>query len=283
MKPVRYGAAGQEKPGMIDGSGRLRDLSGMLDDITPEQLSDAALGRLGSLDASSLPEVTEPCRFAPPVAGIRKFTAIGLNYSDHAQEANMPIPTEPAVFSKATSCIAGANDDVMLPFGSTKLDWEVELGVVIGGQARHVREEDALASVAGYCVVNGVSERAFQFERGPTWDKGKGCGTFGPIGPWLVIKNEVPDPQSLSLLLDVNGVRMQDGNTRTMIFLIARIVSFVSRFITLQPGDVVTTGTPPGVGLGIKPVPRFLHEGDVMRLGIEGLGIQQQRVVAFKP
>jgi 2,4-diketo-3-deoxy-L-fuconate hydrolase len=267
---------------MIDDSGQVRDISRIINDISPEQLGDRALGLIRAADVTNFPLVPAPCRFGPPVSHVGKFLAIGLNYSDHALEANMPIPSEPVLFSKAVSCIVGSHDDVMMPKDSTKLDWEVELGVVIGTVARHVSEVDALQCVAGYCVVNDVSERAFQFERGPTWDKGKGCDTFGPIGPWLVTRDEVPDPQCLSLWLEVNGKRMQDGNTRTMIFTIPEIVSYVSRFVTLQPGDIISTGTPPGVGLGMKPTPQFLKQGDVMRLGIDGLGIQQQRVVEFR-
>jgi 2-keto-4-pentenoate hydratase/2-oxohepta-3-ene-1,7-dioic acid hydratase in catechol pathway len=282
MKLVRYGPCGQEKPGMIDENGRVRDISRIVNDICPEHLGDRALSLIRAADVDNFPVVTGPCRFGPPVSRVGKFLAIGLNYSDHALEANMPIPSEPVLFSKAVSCIVGSHDDVMTPKDSTKLDWEVELGVVIGTVARHVSEADALQYVAGYCVINDVSERAFQFERGPTWDKGKGCDTFGPIGPWLVTRDEVPDPQCLSLWLEVNGKRMQDGNTRTMIFTIPEIVSYVSRFVTLEPGDIISTGTPPGVGLGIKPTPQFLKQGDVMRLGIEGLGIQQQKVVEFR-
>ena len=282
MKLVRYGSPGLEKPGMIDASGRLRDISRIVNDIHPEHLNDVALGLIRDADPESFPLIVGPCRFGPPLSRIGKFLAIGLNYSDHAIESNMPIPAEPVLFSKAVSCIVGANDDVMMPMDATKLDWEVELGIVIGTTARYVAKADALNFVAGYCVINDVSERAFQFERGPTWDKGKGCDTFGPIGPWLVTRDEVPDAQCLSLWLEVNGQRMQDGNTRTMIFTVPEIVSYVSRFLTLQPGDIISTGTPPGVGLGIKPTPQFLKAGDVMRLGIDGLGIQQQTVIEFK-
>jgi 2,4-didehydro-3-deoxy-L-rhamnonate hydrolase len=281
MKLVRYGPCGQEKPGMIDQSGRLRDISRIVGDINPEQLNDIALSSIRDADLESFPIVAESCRFGTPISRIGKFLAIGLNYSDHAIEANMPIPLEPVLFSKAVSCIVGANDDVMMPLDASKLDWEVELGIVIGTTARHVTKTDALKFVAGYCVINDVSERGFQFERGPTWDKGKGCDTFGPIGPWLVTKDEIPDPQNLSLWLEVNGVRMQDGNTKTMIFTVPEIVSYVSQFVTLHPGDIISTGTPPGVGLGMKPTPQFLKVGDVMRLGIDGLGIQQQSVIQF--
>lgn len=287
MKLVRYGQPGKEKPGLIDAVGKLRDLSGVMTDITPDQLSDKALAKLAKLKTDTLPLVRGTKRFGPPLTGVGKFIAIGLNYADHAAEAGMPIPKEPIVFMKATSCIVGPDDDVMLPKGSKKSDWEVELGVVIGTRARYVSQKDALAHVAGYCVVNDVSEREYQIERGGTWDKGKGCDTFGPIGPWLVTRDEVPNPQSLAMWLDLNGQRMQTGNTRTMIFGVAKLVSYVSQFMTLEPGDIITTGTPPGVGMGIKkdgqPAPVFLKRGDVMSLGIEGLGTQTQQVVAFKP
>jgi len=281
MKLVRYGNPGKEKPGLIDAEGRLRDLSAVVPDIGPGQLGDAALARLRKLKTDKLPLVRGKPRFGAPVAGIGKFVAIGLNYSDHAAETGSPIPREPIVFMKATSCIQGANDPVMLPKGSVKSDWEVELGVVIGTRARHVSQKAALDHVAGYCVVNDVSEREFQLERGPQWDKGKGCDTFGPIGPWLVTRDEVENPQKLTLWLDLNGRRMQTGSTKTMIFGVAKLVSYVSQFMTLEPGDVITTGTPPGVGLGMKP-PVFLKKGDVMTLGIEGLGEQRQLVVPFK-
>ncbi|MBK6926594.1 MAG: fumarylacetoacetate hydrolase family protein [Comamonadaceae bacterium] len=280
MKLVRYGKPGKEKPGLIDSDGRLRDLSAVVADIGPDQLSDAALARLRKLKTDTLPLVKGSPRMGCPVAGIGKFIAIGLNYADHAAEAGMPIPAEPIVFMKATSCIQGPDDPVMLPKGSKKSDWEVELGVVIGRQARHVSQKDALSHVAGYCVVNDVSERAFQIERGGTWDKGKGCDTFGPIGPWLVTRDEIANPQRLDLWLDLNGHRMQNGNTRTMIFSVAKVVSYVSQFMTLMPGDVITTGTPPGVGMGMKP-PVFLKKGDVLTLGVQGLGTQRQLVVPF--
>jgi 2,4-diketo-3-deoxy-L-fuconate hydrolase len=280
MKLVRYGKPGKEKPGLIDSNGRLRDLSAVVADIGPDQLSDAALARLRKLKSDTLPLVKGSPRMGCPVAGIGKFIAIGLNYADHAAEAGMPIPAEPIVFMKATSCIQGPDDPVMLPKGSKKSDWEVELGVVIGAQARHVPQKDALSHVAGYCVVNDVSERAFQIERGGTWDKGKGCDTFGPIGPWLVTRDEIANPQRLDLWLDLNGRRMQNGNTRTMIFSVAKVVSYVSQFMTLMPGDVITTGTPPGVGMGMKP-PVFLKKGDVLTLGVQGLGTQRQVVVPF--
>lgn len=286
MKLVRYGPSGREKPGLIDADGVLRDLSGVVPDIGPAQLADAALARLRRLRPTSLPAVRGRRRLGCPVGGIGKFLAIGLNYADHAAESGMPIPREPIVFTKAISCIQGPDDDVVIPKGSKKTDWEVELGVVIGRTARQVAQKDALAHVAGYCVVNDVSEREFQLERGGSWDKGKGCDSFGPIGPWLVTRDEVPNPQRLDLWLDLNGTRMQAGSTRTMIFGVARLVSYVSRFITLHPGDVLATGTPPGVGMGQRdaagrPAPRFLRPGDVMTLGIDGLGQQRQRVIAY--
>ena len=286
MKLVRYGQPGKEKPGLIDADGKLRDLSGVIADVTPEHLSDKALAKLAKLKADKLPLVKGKKRFGPPVSRTGKFIAIGLNYADHAAESNMPIPKEPIVFMKSTTCIQGPDDDVMLPKGSKKTDWEVELGVVIGTRARYVSQKDALNYVAGYCTVNDVSEREYQLERGGTWDKGKGCDTFGPIGPWLVTRDEVPNPQNLSMWLDLNGERMQNGSTKTMIFGVAKLVSYVSQFMTLEPGDIITTGTPPGVGMGIKkdgkPAPVFLKRGDVMKLGIEGLGEQTQKVVAFK-
>jgi 2-keto-4-pentenoate hydratase/2-oxohepta-3-ene-1,7-dioic acid hydratase in catechol pathway len=281
MKLVRYGNPGREKPGLIDAEGRVRDLSGVVPDLGPEQLGATALARLRKLNPAKLPLVRGKPRFGCPVAQVGKFIAIGLNYADHAAESGVPIPKEPVVFMKATSCIQGPNDPVMLPRGSVKTDWEVELGVVIGTRARYVSMKDALDHVAGYAVINDVSEREFQLERGPQWDKGKGCDTFGPIGPWLVTTDEIPNVQRLDMWLDVNGQRMQTGNTRTMIFTVAKLVSYVSQFMTLLPGDVITTGTPPGVGLGLKP-PRYLKKGDVIRLGIEGLGEQEQRVVPFK-
>ena len=281
MKLVRYGKLGKEKPGLIDAEGRLRDLSAHIQDIGPEQLGDTALAKLRKLKADKLPLVKGKPRYGSPVKGVPKFIAIGLNYADHAAESGLPIPLEPIVFMKATSCIQGPDDAVMLPKGSVKSDWEVELGVVIGTRARYVSQKDALSHVAGYCTINDVSEREFQIERGGTWDKGKGCDTFGPIGPWLVTRDEVPNPQKLSMWLDVNGKRMQTGNTKTMIFSVAKIVSYVSQFMTLEPGDVIATGTPPGVGLGMKP-PTFLKKGDVMTVCIEGLGEQRQLVVPFK-
>ena len=281
MKLVRYGNPGKEKPGLIDADGKLRDLSKIVKDIDPSQLGDAALAKLRKLKTDKLPLVRGNPRMGCPVAGVPKFIAIGLNYADHAAESGLPIPKEPIVFTKATSCIQGPDDAVMLPKGSVKSDWEVELGVVIGTRARYVSQKAALDHVAGYCTINDVSEREYQIERGGTWDKGKGCDTFGPIGPWLVTRDEVENPQKLDMWLDVNGKRMQTGNTRTMIFSVAKLVSYVSQFMTLEPGDVITTGTPPGVGLGIKP-PVYLKKGDVMTLGIEGLGEQRQTVVPFK-
>ena len=286
MKLVRYGRPGKEKPGLIDAQGKLRDLSGVVADIGPEQLSDKALAKLAKLKTDTLPLVRGRPRMGCPVAHIGKFLAIGLNYADHAAEAGMPLPKEPILFTKAISCIQGPDDEVMLPKGSKKTDWEVELGVVIGQRARYVTQKDALSYVAGYCVVNDLSEREYQIERGGTWDKGKGCDTFGPIGPWLVTRDEVPNPQNLNLWLDLNGQRMQTGNTKTMVFNVAKLISYVSQFMTLEPGDVLTTGTPPGVGMGVKkngqPAPVYLKRGDVMTLGIEGLGSQSQKVVAFK-
>jgi len=281
MKLVRYGNPGKEKPGLIDGQGKLRDLSGVLADIGPDQLSDAALAKIARLKTDKLPLVRGKPRMGCPVANIGKFIAIGLNYADHAAESGLPIPKEPVVFVKTINCIQGPDDNIMLPKGSVKTDWEVELGVVIGKRARYVSQKEALSHVAGYCTINDVSEREFQIERSSQWDKGKGCDTFGPIGPWMVTRDEITNPQKLAMWLDVNGVRMQTGNTKTMIFSVAKIVSHVSEFMTLMPGDVITTGTPPGVGLGFKP-PRFLKKGDVVTLGIEGLGEQRQLVVPFK-
>ena len=281
MKLVRYGNPGKEKPGLIDAEGKLRDLSSVVKDIAPDQLGDAALAKLRRLKTANLPLVKGAPRMGSPIAGVGKFIAIGLNYADHAAESGLPIPKEPILFMKATTCIQGPNDPVMLPKGSVKSDWEVELGVVIGTRARYVSQKDALSFVAGYCTINDVSEREYQIERGGTWDKGKGCDTFGPIGPWLVTRDDVPNPQKLAMWLDLNGKRTQTGTTRTMIFSVAKIISYVSQFMTLMPGDVITTGTPPGVGMGMKP-PLFLKKGDVMTLGIEGLGEQRQMVVPFK-
>jgi len=280
MKLLRYGPKGQEKPGILDAEGRIRDLSGVVADITPEHLSPEGLKALAAVDTGSLPLVEDQPRHGVPVAGVPKFLAIGLNYADHAAESNLPIPPEPILFTKATSCLTGPDDEVMIPRGSEKSDWEVELGVVIGTRARYVTVEDALDHVAGYVLVNDVSERAFQKEKGAQWDKGKGCDTFGPVGPWLVTADEVGDPQDLDMWLDLNGQRMQTGNTRTMIFDVKTLISYVSEFITLEPGDILTTGTPPGVGEGKKPQV-FLKAGDVMELGIEKLGRQRQPVVAW--
>ena len=279
MKLLRFGPSGAEKPGLIDAQGRLRDLSGVVADITGATLSDAALDRLRALDPATLPLVPEGVRYGPCVAGVGKFLCIGLNYADHAAEANLPLPSEPILFTKATSAITGPDDAVKKPRGSTRLDWEVELGLVIGKAAAYISEAEAEAHIAGYCVVNDVSERAFQLERGGTWDKGKGCDTFGPIGPWLVTRDEVADPANLKMWLKVNGKTYQNGSTATMIFKPAFLVSYLSQFMSLHPGDVITTGTPPGVGMGQKP-PVYLNVGDVMELGIEGLGTQTQTVIA---
>ena len=283
MKLMRYGAKGAEKPALVDVQGRVRDLSGELADITAATLTPHGLQRLRALDVNELPVVANPGRIAPPWAGCEKFVCIGLNYADHAAESGLPIPKEPIIFMKPISARVGPNDPVVLPQGSVKSDWEVELGVVIGSKARYVSEADALKHVAGYCVVNDVSEREYQIERGGTWDKGKGCDTFGPVGPWLVTADEVPDPQALDMWLDVNGHRYQKGSTRTMIFGVAQLVSYVSRFMTLYPGDLITTGTPPGVGMGVKPAPVYLKAGDTMRLSIQGLGEQAQAVHAWDP
>jgi 2,4-diketo-3-deoxy-L-fuconate hydrolase len=278
MKLVRYGAAGAEKPGLIDVQGCLRDLSGHIADIDRETLSQPGLAALRELSIESLPLVQGAPRLGVPLTGISKLVCVGLNYRDHAEEAGMPIPTEPILFMKATTCISGPSDPIVLPRGSVKTDWEAELGIVIGSIARDVSLVGALDYVAGYCPVNDVSEREFQLERGGQWDKGKGCDTFGPIGPWLVTRDEIPDPQNLNMWLEVNGRRMQSGNTRTMIFGCAEIVSYVSRFMTLLPGDVIATGTPPGVGMGMKP-PQFLRAGDRIRFSIEGMGMQAQEVL----
>jgi 2,4-didehydro-3-deoxy-L-rhamnonate hydrolase len=282
MKLLRYGSPGQERPGLLDGQGRIRGLSGRIKDIDGSQLSPQALRKLASLRVEDLPVVEGNPRLGPPVANVGKFIAIGLNFTDHAEESNLPIPKEPVVFMKATSCIVGPNDQVVIPRGSKKTDWEVELGVVIGKAASYVTKEQALDHVAGYLLVNDVSEREYQTERGGTWDKGKGCDTFGPIGPWLVTRDEVGDVQNLAMWLDLNGERKQTGTTATMIFDVATIVSYLSEFMSLLPGDVITTGTPPGVGLGQKPVPLYLKDGDVVRLGIEKLGEQQQTFVAWE-
>jgi 2-keto-4-pentenoate hydratase/2-oxohepta-3-ene-1,7-dioic acid hydratase in catechol pathway len=279
MKLCRYGKNGFEKPGMIDAQGNIRDLSAVVEQIDQGTISPAGLAKLRRIKAETLPLVKGEPRLGVPYVGISKFVAIGLNFADHAREANMPIPPEPIVFMKATTSITGPNDKVVQPRNSTKLDWEVELGVVICKKAQYVPEDKALDYVAGYCVVNDVSERAFQMQSSQ-WDKGKGCDTFGPIGPWLVTTDEIRDPQNLDMWLDVNGRRMQKGNTRTMIFGVAKLVSYCSQYMTLLPGDIITTGTPPGVGLGMKPEPVFLKPGDVMNLGIQGLGEQRQDVVA---
>ncbi len=280
MKLFRYGPPGKEKPGILDRDGNKRDLSGVIADISPDNLGPAALDRLRKLDPGKLPPVTGEPRLGTCVAPIPKLVCIGLNYHDHARETNMPIPKEPVVFLKATSSISGPNDDVILPKAATKGDWEVELGIVIGAKAQYVAEHDALKYVAGYCIVNDVSERNFQLERGGQWTKGKSCDTFAPIGPWLVSADEVPDPQALDLVCEVSGQVMQKGNTRNMIFSCAQIVSYLSHFMTLLPGDVIPTGTPSGVGLGQKP-PRFLKPGDTMKLTVTGLGEQRQRVLAY--
>jgi 2-keto-4-pentenoate hydratase/2-oxohepta-3-ene-1,7-dioic acid hydratase in catechol pathway len=279
MKLLRYGPPGAEKPGLLASDGTIRSLDSLVRDIDGYALSDASLRMIGSVEPSTLPRVEGNPRIGPCVARPVNFVCIGLNYADHAAETGSPIPKEPIVFLKSLSAFCGPNDDVKLPRGSVKLDWEVELGVVIGKLAKYVPEDEAMDHVAGYCVVNDVSEREFQSERGGTWDKGKGCDTFGPTGPWMVTKDEVSDPQDLPLWTEVNGKRMQDGSTQTMVFNVRQIVSYVSHFITLHPGDVIATGTPPGVGLGVKPEPIFLRVGDVMRLGVEGLGTQTQRVV----
>lgn len=281
MKLLRYGPKGQEKPGLMDESGTIRDLSGVVSDITPDVLSPAGLAKIAALDPASLPAVEGSPRYGVPINGVRKFIAVGLNFADHAAESNLPIPTEPVLFTKAVSCLTGPNDPVMIPKDSVKTDWEVELGIVIGSRARYVSEENALDHVAGYVLINDVSERAFQIERGGTWDKGKGCDTFGPVGPWVVTSDEVGDAQNLSMWLEVNGHRYQNGSSKTMIFTCRQLVAYISQFITLEPGDLITTGTPPGVGLGQKPEPKYLKAGDVMRLGIEKLGEQRQDVVAW--
>ena len=283
MKITRLGPKGQEKPALLDARGQWRDLSGVLTDITPQTLTPQGLAALKAVDTSTLPLIANPGRTGLPWSGCGKFICVGLNYADHAAESGLPVPAEPVLFTKHTCTMVGANDAVVLPQGSVKGDWEVELGVVIGTQARYVSEADALKHVAGYCVVNDVSEREYQLERGGTWDKGKGCDTFGPVGPWLVTADEIADPQALPMWLEVNGKRYQNGSTRTMVFGVASLVSYISRFMTLYPGDLISTGTPPGVGMGIKPNPVYLKPGDVMRLGIEGLGEQQQTVHAWNP
>jgi 2-keto-4-pentenoate hydratase/2-oxohepta-3-ene-1,7-dioic acid hydratase in catechol pathway len=283
MKLCRYGRNGFEKPGVIDAQGQLRDFSGVISNIDQETISPKGLTRLRKVRPESLPLVRGNPRFGVPYTGISKFVAIGLNYVDHAKESGNPIPENPVVFYKAETCIVGANDNIMLPPESTHTDWEVELGVIIGKTARYVDKKDALKHVAGYCVINDVSEREYQMKRSASqWSKGKGCDTFGPIGPWLVTADEIKDPQNLDMWLDVNGEKRQRGNTRTMIFGVADLVADVSKYMTLLPGDIITTGTPPGVGMGMKPEPKYLKAGDVVTLGITGLGEQRQTVVAFK-
>lgn len=282
MKLCRYGRRGEEKPGLIDAEGRLRDLSGHIRDLTPADLGAQSLAKLRAIDPASLPLVPGTPRYGVPVNGVGKFIAIGLNYSDHAKESGLPLPPEPVFFTKAISCLNGPNDDVMIPQGSVKTDWEVELGVVIGKTCRYVEESQALSHVAGYVLVNDVSEREYQKERGSQWDKGKGCDTFGPVGPWLVTTDEIPDPQTLEMFLNVNDRRMQTGNTDKMVFNVATCIAYVSRFITLYPGDLLTTGTPPGVGEGQKPTQIFLRAGDRMHLGIKGLGEQRQNLIAWR-
>ncbi|BBL23924.1 MULTISPECIES: ureidoglycolate lyase [Comamonas] len=280
MKLLRYGPAGAEKPGVLDPEGRIRDISSLTADIDGKFLASAAVAQLAAMDLTTLPLVAGQPRLGACVGQIGKFICIGLNYADHAAESNMPIPQEPVVFNKWTSAVVGPNDDVKIPRGSVKTDWEVELGIVIGKTASYIDASQAMEHVAGYCVVNDVSEREYQIERGGTWDKGKGCDTFGPTGPWLVTRDEVPDPHQLRLWLEVDGHRYQDGSTATMIFKVPEIIAYLSRFMTLHPGDVISTGTPPGVGMGIKPAPVYLRAGQTMRLGIDGLGEQQQRVIA---
>lgn len=280
MKLLRFGPSGQEKPGLLDAQGVIRDLSAHVRDIDGDAIGPDALARLRAIDPATLPAVPGTPRIGACVGRIGKFVCIGLNYADHAAESNMPIPAEPIVFNKWTSAVVGPNDDVKIPRGSQKTDWEVELGVVIGTAASYVEEANALKHVAGYCVINDVSERNYQLERGGSWDKGKGCDTFGPTGPWLVTADEVPDPHALDMWLEVDGRRYQNGNTRTMIFNVPQLVAYLSRFMTLQPGDVISTGTPPGVGMGIKPQPVYLRPGQTMRLGIAGLGEQTQKTVA---
>ncbi|MBB5418982.1 ureidoglycolate lyase [Paraburkholderia atlantica] len=280
MKLLRYGPKGQEKPGLLDAQGKIRDLSKVVGDIDGAVLGDESLAKLRALDPATLPVVEGNPRVGPCVGKVGKFICIGLNYADHAAESNLPVPAEPVIFNKWTSAISGPNDDIEIPRGSKKTDWEVELGVVIGKAAKYVDEANALEHVAGYCVVNDVSEREWQIERGGTWDKGKGFDTFGPIGPWVVTRDEVGDPQNLSLWLEVDGHRYQNGSTKTMIFSVAKLVSYVSQCMSLQPGDVISTGTPPGVGMGVKPTPVFLKPGQTVRLGIEGLGEQTQKTYA---
>lgn len=281
MKLVRYGEPGREKPGLMDANGGIRDISSVIPDISGDSLSAESLKRIKGKDASTFPLVSPGQRLGSCVGRVGNFIAIGLNYADHAAETGAPIPAEPIIFNKAPSCIVGPNDDVIIPRGSRKTDWEVELAIVIGERASYVGANEAMDYVAGFCICNDVSEREFQLERGGTWSKGKGCPTFGPLGPWLVTRDEIPDPHNLGMWLEVNGERVQNGSTKTMIFNVPQIVSYVSHFMILEPGDVITTGTPPGVGMGMKP-PRYLKPGDVMKLGIDGLGEQVQRVVSFE-
>ena len=279
MKLLRYGPVGQEKPGILDQAGKIRDLSAQIKDVNGAHIDDATLAKIAALDLNSLPLVDDNPRIGACVGNIGKFICIGLNYADHAAESNLPITAEPVVFNKWTSAVVGPNDDVKIPRGSKKTDWEVELGVVIGKTASYIDEKDALSHVAGYCVINDVSEREYQIERGGTWDKGKGCDTFGPIGPWLVTRDEITDPNNLHLWLEVDGKRYQNGNTNTMVFTVPFIIAYLSKFMTLQPGDVISTGTPPGVGMGVKPTAVYLSAGQTMRLGIAGLGEQQQKTI----
>ena len=278
MKLLRFGAAGVEKPGLLDPDGVIRDLSAVIEDFNPDTISDATFAKIAALDPKNLPAVSGNPRIGACVAKPGKFICIGLNYSDHAAEAGMQVPPEPIIFFKATSAVCGPNDDVEIPRGSEKSDWEVELGIVIGKQAKYVTEAEALGHVAGYCVVNDVSERAFQLERAGQWVKGKSHDTFGPVGPWLVTRDEVANPQNLRLWLELNGERVQNGSTATMVYGVAHLISYLSKFMTLQPGDIITTGTPPGVGMGMTPH-RFLKPGDVMQLGVEGLGSQRQKTI----
>jgi 2-keto-4-pentenoate hydratase/2-oxohepta-3-ene-1,7-dioic acid hydratase in catechol pathway len=280
MKLLRFGPHGKEQPGILDAAGRIRSLAGVVNDFAGDTLSPSSFDKLRTLKPESLPLVEQPVRIGPCVGRVGKFIAIGLNYSEHAAETNAKVPEEPVVFMKATSCLSGPYDNIVIPRGSKKTDWEVELGVVIGTKAKYVNEADALRHVAGYCVVHDISEREFQLERGGTWDKGKGCDTFGPIGPWLVTADEVPDPQNLALWLEVDGHRFQNGSTKTMIFPVRKLVSYLSQFMTLHPGDIITTGTPSGVGMGQKPSPIFLRPGQTVRLAVEGLGEQQQSTIA---
>jgi 2-keto-4-pentenoate hydratase/2-oxohepta-3-ene-1,7-dioic acid hydratase in catechol pathway len=282
MKLVRYGSAGREKPGLVDEEGDIRDLSGLVPDLAGEALSPQSLAKLANLKTDELPLVQGRPRIGPCIGRVGNFIAIGLNYADHAAEAGLQVPKEPIIFNKAPSCICGPNDDTIIPKGATKLDYEVELGVVIGSRARYLDESAAMDAVAGYCLANDVSEREFQIERAGQWTKGKGCETFGPLGPWLVTKDQIPDPQNLDIWLTVNGETRQKGSTRTMIFGVAHLVGYCSQFMVLEPGDVIVTGTPPGVALGMKPAPKFLKAGDVVKLGIAGLGEQTQKVVPFR-